>query len=109
METILDAMDKIREVDASLESNLTPYLLVLGLVGLTTWTLQKLIYNVYFHPLSRFPGPKAAAATKWWKAFQDVVLAKSFQDVLERCHATYGKGHKEANCSLKMGWSSCES
>lgn len=32
-------------------------------IGLFIHILWKAIYNVYFHPLSKFPGPKAAAAT----------------------------------------------
>ncbi|KAK6064079.1 benzoate 4-monooxygenase cytochrome p450 [Seiridium cupressi] len=31
---------------------------------LSTW-LAKCIYNIYFHPLSKFPGPKLAAASDW--------------------------------------------
>ncbi|KAI1077187.1 cytochrome P450 [Whalleya microplaca] len=27
------------------------------------------IYNLYFHPLSKYPGPRLAAATSWWIAF----------------------------------------
>ncbi|KAI8628214.1 cytochrome P450 [Xylariaceae sp. FL1651] len=27
------------------------------------------IYNIYFHPLSKYPGPRLAAATPWWFAW----------------------------------------
>ncbi|KAI1377472.1 cytochrome P450 [Hypoxylon crocopeplum] len=29
-------------------------------------------YNVYFHPLSKYPGPRIAAATPWWAALSYV-------------------------------------
>ncbi|KAL8666884.1 MAG: hypothetical protein Q9202_001124 [Teloschistes flavicans] len=34
------------------------------LILLFFYAVFKAVYNIYFHPLSRYPGPKAAAATK---------------------------------------------
>lgn len=82
-------MDVTRGVVSTFKAQSTTYLSIL-VIALTTWTAQRLVYNVFFHPLSRFPGPKAAAATKWWKAFQDIVLARNMQDVLTDLHAKYG-------------------
>ncbi|KAH9979110.1 cytochrome P450 [Lactifluus volemus] len=31
------------------------------------------IYNVFFHPLAHFPGPRGAACTRWWLAYMQLV------------------------------------
>lgn len=30
------------------------------------------IYNMYFHPLSRIPGPRLAAITRWWSFYYEI-------------------------------------
>lgn len=59
--------------------------------GWLTWVFQLAIRNIYFHPLSRFPGPKLAAASRFWHAFVECFLNRSWQDVLEDLHAQYGE------------------
>ena len=51
------------------------------LIGLT-------IYNVYFHPLSKFPGPKSRAASEW-PYFFSLINGTGPQDMLEM-HNQYG-------------------
>lgn len=50
----------------------------------------RVVYNVFIHPLRKFPGPWAAGATEWWKTWSDVVKQESFTDVLLRLHKQYG-------------------
>ncbi|KAI9673958.1 MAG: hypothetical protein M1817_002164 [Caeruleum heppii] len=57
------------------------------------WLLCKageIIYNVYFHPLARFPGPRLAAATGWWKAYVECSNGHGIADRIELLHARYG-------------------
>lgn len=68
-----------------------PALLVLIALAGATWCAYTAIYNLYFHPLSRFPGPRAAAVTGYWKAWVECVLEKSFCHELEVLHARNGK------------------
>ncbi|KAL1989438.1 hypothetical protein VTN49DRAFT_7249 [Thermomyces lanuginosus] len=58
--------------------------------GWVAWTLYGYIYNVFWHPLARFPGPRLAAATSLYKAWIDCVAKSSFVHTLERLHAQYG-------------------
>ncbi|KAK9311440.1 cytochrome P450 [Lipomyces starkeyi] len=60
---------------------------------LLAWLLLKiyrLVYNIFLHPLKRYPGPLCAAATTWWKTYIEVYTQQSMTDVLEYLHARYG-------------------
>lgn len=52
--------------------------------------LNKIIFNLYFHPLRKYPGPLCAGATTWWRTYIDVVKRENWTDVLVRLHERYG-------------------
>jgi hypothetical protein len=54
------------------------------------WSIWSAFYNVYLHPLARFPGPKLAAASKYWLFYQEFVKGVSLSDVRDKLHAQYG-------------------
>ena len=63
-------------------------LILLILVYHIAW----IVYNLYFHALKRFPGPKFAAATYWYEFFRDFVTGHGGQYIneVERMHDEYG-------------------
>ncbi|KAG6358760.1 hypothetical protein INS49_012279 [Diaporthe citri] len=54
------------------------------------YRLSKAIYNLYFHPLAKFPGPKLAAASHLYEFYWSVIRDGEFIWVLERLHKKYG-------------------
>lgn len=50
-----------------------------------------IVYNVFLHPLAKFPGPLLARVTVYWKAYIECVLKKSFCDELRELHGRYGR------------------
>ncbi|KAI0698075.1 cytochrome P450 [Cerioporus squamosus] len=48
-----------------------------------------LLRRLFFHPLSRFPGPKLAAATWWYMTYYEVFKDGAFIDHLNYLHAHY--------------------
>ena len=48
------------------------------------------IYRLYFSPLSKFPGPKLAAATGWYEFFYDYWLSGRYIFKIQRMHEVYG-------------------
>jgi hypothetical protein len=59
-------------------------------VGLLSYALISVIYNLYFHPLSRFPGPRGAACTRWWLAYWELGKGVSLTTLREELHKKYG-------------------
>lgn len=66
------------------------FVLVVAFIVPLSFFVQKIIYNLYLHPLAGFPGPKLAGATRFWRAYVECILNHSFVHVLEELHKTYG-------------------
>lgn len=62
---------------------------VLG--AIIAYAVYTVIYNVYFHPLAKFPGPLIARTTIYWKAYVECIANRSFCHALVELHARYGK------------------
>ena len=58
--------------------------------GSLLYAIVRVIYNVYFHPLSRFPGPRGAACTRWWLAYMEVGRGVSLFTLRAELHQKYG-------------------
>ncbi|KAK7060348.1 hypothetical protein VNI00_001113 [Paramarasmius palmivorus] len=48
------------------------------------------IYRLFLHPLKRFPGPKLAALTTFYRAYYDIILDGKFVYHLQHLHKVYG-------------------
>lgn len=57
------------------------------------YRLAKAVYNLYFHPLHKFPGPKLAAATHAYEFYYSIVRDGEFIWEIEKMHKQYGTGH----------------
>ncbi len=65
--------------------------LMVGLVAaFVVLEFGRSIYNVFFHPLRKFPGPLLAAVTPWWKTYEEVGKGTSLYHKLVDLHAIYG-------------------
>lgn len=55
-----------------------------------SYNAAKVVYNLYFHPLAKFPGPIFAAASDWWQVYVEVVKAESLSKKLVGLHEEFG-------------------
>ena len=52
--------------------------------------MAKVIYNLHFHPLAKFPGPRLAAAAHLYEFYWSVLRDGEFIWAMERMHKKYG-------------------
>lgn len=60
------------------------------LLGVITLLVFRTFYRVYFHPLSKIPGPKLAAATHLYEFYYDIICGGRFLFQIEKLHKKYG-------------------
>jgi hypothetical protein len=62
---------------------------IFGLLVLLSMIARSL-YQAYFSPLAKFPGPKLAAFTFWYEFYHDVVLGGQYVFKIKELHEQYG-------------------
>lgn len=67
-----------------------PTMAIGAIAAAAIYLITKVIYRLYLHPLSRFPGPRLAAATYLYGAYYDVVEEAQFVFKLNALHDKYG-------------------
>ncbi|KAL8947728.1 MAG: hypothetical protein Q9222_006024 [Ikaeria aurantiellina] len=84
----MNSIHSIFDVSVPLHRTNVAGFLVLGFV---LWYLCRLGYNVYLHPLSKFPGPWLAGATRWYEGYYDNCVGPGGQYMyqIDRLHCKY--------------------
>ncbi|KAK3658695.1 hypothetical protein LTR56_001566 [Elasticomyces elasticus] len=59
-------------------------------LGLVLYVPLRMLYNITFHPLAKFPGPKLAAATGLYEIYYEIFLGGKFSDRIFELHQRYG-------------------
>ena len=49
-----------------------------------------IFYRLLLHPLSRFPGPKLAAISRWYEAYYDAIQEGQYTFKISEMHKKYG-------------------
>lgn len=78
------------ETETKTEYKSTSYLLYYIAIAVLLWTVYGVVYRLYLHPLSHFPGPKLAIATYWYEFYYDVIKRGRYTWKLKELHAQYG-------------------
>jgi hypothetical protein len=77
---------------ALLDSTATMLFPALVSVALATLSYMVFLYisRIYFSPISHIPGPKLAAATRWYEFYYDAVKNGKYYLEVEKMHKQYG-------------------
>lgn len=56
-----------------------------------TYVIAQCVYNLYFHPLRKIPGPRLAAMTCLYEFWYDAVRGGAYIWEIRKMHEVYGK------------------
>ncbi len=73
-----------------------------ALAAILSFSVWRIVYNLYFHPLSHFPGPKLAACSRLWLGYREVIKGESLGDLRVQFHRRYGAQTIQAVTSLDI-------
>ncbi|KAJ4423384.1 hypothetical protein N0V82_001988 [Gnomoniopsis sp. IMI 355080] len=59
-------------------------------VATIVYYLSLIFYRLFLHRLATFPGPKIAAATRWYEAYYDAILNGQYTFKIAKLHKKYG-------------------
>lgn len=65
-------------------------IVIASLALFCSYLVGNAIYQLYFSPLSKFPGPKIAAVTLWYEIYYDVFKWGRYWVEVQRMHEKYG-------------------
>lgn len=65
--------------------------------------LCRMVYNVFFHPLRNFPGPRLAGATSLWRTYKEVIKKETLAHELFDLHKKHGSIVRIAPNELHFG------
>lgn len=82
----------------SLAVLLKPQVIATSVIAYALWTITNGVYNLYWHPLAKFPGPRWAAFSTWWKANLEIFQGKSLVEELFKLHGVYGESVRFLSC-----------
>lgn len=68
-------------------STLLPAVAILYVCG----AASVVFYRLFLHPLSRFPGPRIAAATGWYHTYYDIWKGGKMTQNIAKLHEIYGE------------------
>ncbi|TVY27685.1 Cytochrome P450 monooxygenase [Lachnellula hyalina] len=83
----------LSSVTRDLKSSLSFSWTSCAITALGAWILglaTLAVYRLYLSPLSKFPGPKLAALSKWYEAYYELVRIGKFSREIDRMHDVYG-------------------
>ncbi|KAI9745110.1 MAG: hypothetical protein M1818_001388 [Claussenomyces sp. TS43310] len=75
-------------MESSVEAHLSRWIICFGLIAILLIAIQYIYVPLYSSPLSRIPGPKLFASTKWRLAYEDWKGARTSS--IHRLHEKYG-------------------
>jgi hypothetical protein len=84
----VEAMALTDSIHSPLNSPLN--ILLATSIILTIYLTILSIYRLFFHPLSKIPGPRHAALTHWYQFYYDVTLRGRFPWYISDLHKQYG-------------------
>lgn len=72
-------------------------------VVVVVWIIGFVLTRLYFHPLSKFPGPRIAALTRWYEFYHDVLRDGTYVKYYPELHQRLGHTPfvlPQVHCSL---------